>query len=265
MPDFRVGDVRISYQFDVAGGSTIVLLNGIAMSMGHWKPLMKALGGMRGFLCHDFRGQSLSDKPAGPYSFDLHARDLKALLEGLGIGKAHIVGTSYGSEVAMAFASTYPEACSSLCLIDGVSELDPVLESAAESWKAAALADPRAFYKTLLPWTYSNAYLAANRDALKAREDAIAALPPEWFRGFAALCDAFLAIDLTPRLGSISCPTLVMVGDEDILKPEKFSRIMAREIPHARLEIIEGAGHASVIEMPGRVASSLATFLEEVE
>ncbi len=262
--DFLSLGVRIAYQVEGDGPETLVLLNGIAMSMAHWNPFMKAMGDRYSFLSHDMRGQSLSAKPKGPYSLELHAHDLKRLLDELGIAKAHIVGTSYGSEVGMAFAILYPEACSSLCIIDGVSELDPVLQAAAESWKTAALADPRAFYRALLPWTYSNAYLAANGETLRAREDAIAALPREWFEGFAALCDAFLDIDLTPRLNSIHCPSLVMVGDEDILKREKFSRIIAAGIAGARLETIEGAGHASVIEVPERVARSVAAFLEEV-
>jgi len=208
-------------------------------------------------LCHDFRGQTLSGKPAGPYSLEMHADDLAALMDGLGMARGHIVGTSYGSEVAMEFAIKYPERCASLVVIDGVSELDPVLEGAAVSWMESAKVDPRVFYKAMLPWTYSAGFIAANRESLAAREDGVAGLPRLWFDGFVELCEAFLAIDITPRLSRIHCPTTVIVGEEDILKPVKFSEIIARGIPGATMNVIPGAGHAVVIEQPARVAEEV--------
>jgi 3-oxoadipate enol-lactonase len=261
MPDFIVDGTRLRYEFSGEKVPAVVFLNGIAMTIGHWKPVIQAMGEGFRFLCHDFRGQTLSDKPAGPYSFARHAADLAALMDSLGVKKAHIVGTSYGSEVGMAFAADYPGRCSSLTVIDGVSELDPVLEAACDSWRASAALDPRLFYKTLLPWTYSSAYLSANKATLKAREDAMTTFPKPWFDGFIALCDAFLAIDLTPRLKDIGCPTLVLVGDRDILKHRGFAQIIARGIAGASLGIIEGAGHASVIEMPGRIAGEISAFI----
>ena len=157
----------------------------------------------------------------------------------------------------MEFAVKYPERCASLVVIDGVSELDPVLEGAAVSWLESAKVDPRVFYKAMLPWTYSAGFIAANRASLAAREDGVAHLPRAWFDGFIELCRAFLAIDITPRLGEIHCPTTVIVGEEDILKPVKFSEIIARGIPGATMNIIPGAGHAVVIEQPARVAEEV--------
>ncbi|HOX18373.1 MAG TPA: alpha/beta hydrolase, partial [Spirochaetales bacterium] len=128
------GGVSFAYELSDAGGKgtepkgTVVLLNGVAMSIAHWKPVAAALtaAGFR-VLCHDFRGQLLSDKPAGPYSLELHARDLALLLDALGFGgRVHLVGTSYGAEVALAFARDFPERAASLCMVDGVCEADAV-------------------------------------------------------------------------------------------------------------------------------------------
>ncbi len=183
-------------------------------------------------------------------------------MDTVGVERAHLVGTSYGAEVAMLFAVTHPRRTASLVSIDGVSELDPLLKAAVEGWKAAALADPVAFYRTTIPWNYSSAYLAANADALARRESAIAALPRGWFTSFAGLCDAFLRIDLTKDLGRITCPTLVMVAEHDILKGERFARIIADNVRGARLTVIAGAGHAVVVERPGEVAAAIAEFLD---
>ena len=81
---------------------------------------------------HDFRGQMKSDKPAGPYSFALHAEDAKKLFDHLDVENVHIIGTSYGGEVAMKFAMMYPEMTKSISIIDSVSELDEVLKGFLE-------------------------------------------------------------------------------------------------------------------------------------
>ncbi|MDP2790196.1 MAG: alpha/beta fold hydrolase [Rectinemataceae bacterium] len=265
MPDFVAKGARLRYEMFGERGPVSVLLNGIAMSIGHWKPFIEALGGNYRFLCHDMRGQTLSDKPKGDYSLEGHAEDLAALMDHLSIPKAHVVGTSYGSEVAMAFAISHPEKCSSLTVIDGVSELDPLLRATAESWMATALADPRVFYKVLLPWTYSSSYIAANASILAAREDAVAGLPRDWFEGFSELCRSFLAIDLSSKLNRITCPTLVIVGDKDILKHEGFAAIIAKAIQGSTLKVLPGAGHASVIEQPGAVAALVDASISEIE
>jgi len=260
-----IDGIGIEYLSVGEGPETVFLLNGIAMSISHWKPVTEALvaAGYR-VVAHDFRGQLLSDRPAAPYSLGMHARDLAGLMRELKIDRAHIVGTSYGAEVALTFALAYPAMCASVVSIDGVSEYDAVLGAVVASWKAAALSDPRVFYKTILPWNYSSEYLTTNRDILAKREDAIASLPRDWFEAFARLCDAFLEIDLTKDLGGISCPALVIVATRDILKHHAYSRIIACRIPGARYEEIPDAGHAVVIEKPEAVCESLLGFLGSI-
>ncbi|HUW69516.1 MAG TPA: alpha/beta fold hydrolase [bacterium] len=266
MPRAQVEGVGLEYRVEGEGPQTVVLLNGIAMSIAHWKPVAARLveAGYR-VLMHDFRGQLLSDRPAPPYSFEQHARDLAGLLSELNIGAAHIVGTSYGAEVALTFARDFPERCLSIIPIDGVTEYDAVLGAAVESWKAAALSDPRVFYRAIKPWNYSAAYLKANGDTLNAREAAIVSLPRDWFVSFAGLCDAFMAIDLTEDLSRIRCPCLVVVAGGDILKGPAYARIIERGVAGAQYAEIPGAGHAVVIEQPEAVADALLGFLEEME
>jgi 3-oxoadipate enol-lactonase len=257
----RCNGVELAWELEGEGRETVVLLNGIGMSMAHWKPCSAILSKERSVLLSDLRGQLLSEKPAGPYSFELHAADLKALLDSLGISRAHIVGTSYGSEVGLAFARLYPEAAASLTVVDGVSEVHPLLRAAVASWKAAALAGPEAFFRSLIPWTYSERYIAANAALFDARAAAISKFPRDYFEAFASLCDAFLAIDETRHLGEIRCPTLVLVGSEDILKPRPYSEIIANGIAGARLEVLEGEAHGCAIENPAAVSARILAFL----
>ncbi len=260
MEKAQVNGTELAYELSGEGKETVAFLNGIGMSIGNWRPLVPALGGGRRVLMHDLRGQLLSERPAGPYSLELHAHDLAGLLDRLGIAKAHIVGTSYGSEVGLVFARLYPQRCSTLVVIDGVSEIRPLLRAAVISWRTAALADPAAFFRALVPWTYSESYIAANEAAFDARERAVAGLPRDYFVAFAALCDSFLAIDETRRLREIACPSLVLVGDQDILKHPGYSRIIADGIPGAVLRVLPGLGHGAVIEDPASVCRAVLDF-----
>lgn len=265
MQKIEVDGVDLACQIEGSGSETVVLLNGIAMTMPHWKPVAdRLLAAGYQVLLHDLRGQLLSGRPDGPYSLELHARDLAGLMAALGIEKAHIAGTSYGAEVGLCFARDFPGHCLSLTCIDGVSEYDDVLGAAVEAWKAAALCDPRVFYKAIIPWNYSVAYIASHKEFLADREDKVASLPRDYFEAFGRLCDAFLAIDLTKDLGSIHCPALMLVGSSDILKTPEYSRLMANGISGCRYQEIPGAGHAVVIEQPEAVADALLGFLGEL-
>ncbi len=258
----------IGYEVVGNGQVPLVLLNGVGMTMGHWNQTIELLNagdaadGTEPYrvLLHDFRGQLMSERPDDGYSLELHSADLAELMDLTGIPAAHIAGTSYGSEVAMEFALAYPERCLSLTVIDGVSELDPVLTTAVESWIAATV-DPRVFYRSLIPWNYSAGYLERNLAKLREREELIAGLPPDYFQGFVRLCEAFMEIDLTGRLSAVSCPTLVLVGECDILKHRGFAEIIRDAIPGARFQVIPGAGHAAVIEDPQAIADVLGQFL----
>ncbi len=257
----RIRDCDIAYELKGEGGTPVLFLNGIAMTIGHWGALGGILEPNHQCLYHDFRGQLMSGKPEDGYSLESHADDVKELMNVLGIEKAHIVGTSYGSEIAMIFVMAYPESCLSLTVIDGVSELDAVLETAVDSWKLTALADPVLFYRTILPWNYSPSYIEANREGFRSREEVMKKLPREYYEAFSRLCDAFLAINLTPKLGLISCPTLVIVAERDILKHRLFAEIITRGIPGAELRIVPGAGHAVVIERPAELGEMIRDWI----
>jgi 3-oxoadipate enol-lactonase len=265
MPGVAVNGVELSYLLDGSGDEAIVFLNGIAMSVSHWKPVVERFHGRYRCLLHDFRGQTLSpDAPGKPAVRGLedHVDDLCALMDAVGVARAHVVGTSYGAEVGMLFAILHPERTAGLVVIDGVSELDPLLRATVEGWKAAALADPVVFYRVTIPWNYSSGYIEANAEALAKREAAVAALPRGWFTSFAGLCDTFLRIDLTKDLHRVSCPTLVLVAGNDILKGERFARIIADNVRGSQMRVIPDAGHAVVVERPAETAAALSGFLD---
>ena len=174
LPNQVANGVSLYYERAGKGEETIVFLNGIGMTVSMWAPYVCRFSDRYQTLCHDFRGQLMSEKPEGPYSMELHAQDVIALLDALGIEKAHWVGTSYGSEVAQILACTYPDRTRTLSVVTGVSELDTMLRTTALTWQSAAQSgDGVAFFRALLPWTYSPAYIEANWDFFESRAAAL--------------------------------------------------------------------------------------------
>jgi 3-oxoadipate enol-lactonase len=237
----------------------LVLSNGILMSTATWALQAPVLARRHRVLLYDCRGMWQSDHPAGPYSMDLHADDLAALLDALGIERAHIAGISYGGELSMAFALKYPARIRSLIVSSSVSQIDPLLRAWGNAWLAAArLHDPEMLFAVTCPLNFSEAYIAANPAAMAAARQRYGLLDMD---AFLELMLAFSRLDLTGRLKEITAPTLVIVGEDDLLKPRRYSETIAREIPGACLATVPHAGHAVCLEKPDLFNSLLLGFL----
>jgi 3-oxoadipate enol-lactonase len=237
----------------------LVLSNGVLMSTASWAFQTPLLSRHYRLLLYDCRGMWQSDHPPGPYSMELHADDLAALLDALEIERAHIAGTSYGAEVSMVFALEYPERTQSLIVTAAVSQLDPLLRGLADIWIEAARAhDPELLFKVVYPLTFSEAWIAANQPALDLARERYEALD------FDALLELFLCfsrLDITADLHRITAPTLVVAGELDALKSRKYADLIAREIPGAEYALIPLAGHAAMWEQAGVFNSLILGFL----
>ena len=237
----------------------LVLSNGVLMSTASWAFQTPVLSKHHQLLLYDCRGMWQSDHPPGPYSMEMHADDLAALLDAQGVEQAHIGGTSYGAEVSMAFALKYGARTQSLIVTSAVSQIDPLLKGLADTWIHAAQArDPAALFRAVYPLTFSEGWIRANQETLDLARQRYEALD---FEAFVRLMEAFLALDITDRLHDIAAPTLVVVGEEDILKPRKYAELIAGEIPNAEFALIPHAGHAAMWEQPEVFNSLILGFL----
>jgi len=261
MPEIDANGRRFYYELDGPDDADVLVLsNGILMSTASWGYQVPAFARRYRVLRYDCRGQWQSSHPPGPYSMELHADDLAALLDALDIRSAHIGGISYGAEISMVFALKYPERVRSLALSSAVSQVDPVLAGIVGVWlEAARRRDPELFFVATYPFNFSQRWIAANPGALAQARSRYAALD---FDAVAELCRAFLKLDITGELHGIKVPALLMVGEEDNLKPRAYADIIAREIPHAAYAIIPGAGHAVCWERPLVFNSLVLGFLE---
>lgn len=264
MPTLTANGIRIYYELHgPTDAPALVLNNGILMNAaGSWFFQTAALARRYRVVQYDCRGQGQSDHPDGPYTMAQHADDLAALLDALGIAQAHIAGISYGGEVAQAFALNHPGQVRSLILADTVSEVGPELRITIESWLAEARrGDPDAFFATTAAWNFSPAFIAANPKLVADARKRYALLD---YPAVTQLCECFLEVDCTARLGEIRAPTCIIVGEHDILKGPAYAEILRRGIPHAEYHVLAGAGHASCWERPAEFNSIVLGFLAKL-
>ena len=260
MPTQSLNGVDIHY--DIVGeGEALVFLNGVMMTAQSWV-LQTSLFRQR-YRCvlHDFRGQLLSGKPDEQWDLEDHVEDLRALLDSLNIESCHLIGTSYGGEVGLIFAYTYPEMVKSLSVVSSVSEIDPELDRIVAGWAETALVAPDDLYRVSAPQNFSRQFIESNRQVIDQGEARIQACPPEFFSGLVKLIDAFRRLDITAELHRISCPTLILVGELDAVKAPYYSRLMVETIPNAEFLIIPEGGHAVIIEKPEEVNTAILGFL----
>ncbi len=260
MPTITANGVELYYELHgPPDGDVLVLSNGVLMSTASWVGQTPVLSPHYRLLLYDCRGMWQSEHPPGPYSMALHADDLAALLDGLGIEQAHIGGISYGAEISMLFALNHPERTRSLLLASAVSHIEPLLAGWMGSWIAAARAhDPEMLFNVTYPLNFSEAWIAANQAALDAARERYAALDMD---AFLELLLSFSQLDITAELHRIAAPTLVIVGEEDLLKPRKYAEIIAREIPNAELVVVPHAGHAVCWDQAGVFNTLILGFL----
>jgi 3-oxoadipate enol-lactonase len=266
MPVMNINGNNLYYETygNTDAKETMMFMNGVMTSTSSWAyylPVFEKLG--YHIVLHDFKGQLNSDKPEGPYTFKEHADDAKQLLEALGVHKVHLIGTSYGGEVALQFAIDNPESVSSLILIDAASEIDETSRLFVEGWKYLAESQQgEAFFWGAVPSLYGNAFISKNKEFLAERARRMNEIDPSYFYGQVNLYDTYLKdLHLTRCLPAIKCPTLVIFGENDALTPRKFSDILAKQIPTTEYMIFPESGHVTIFEQPETLKTALIGFI----
>jgi 3-oxoadipate enol-lactonase len=260
MPTVRVDDVELYHELH--GDSSrpaLVFVNGIFQDTTAWSLHVRRLGGSYRCVVYDCRGQGQSAKPPGPYQTERHADDLRGLLDALGIPRAHVLGLSNGGAVAITFAAACPDRVDRLVLVDTFAHVDGALRAKLRSWRLAVEAGgPGLRFDVSVPWNFSAAFLEQHEHELTPLRERATKMSAAAIRDLILGASEF---DGRPALARIRAPTLILVGDEDVLAPVWCAREIARGIAGSRLEIVEGAGHALPVERLERFCSLVRAFL----
>ncbi len=250
-------------------GEPLVLLNGIAMSAAGWQPVARPLAQRFRVVRCDFLGQLMS--PGEPHAqLDCHADDVVALLDHLALDRAHLVATSFGGAVGALVAAGHPERVRSLVTIASADGFTDGMASEVVRWRDAALAagrgpDRGVLSDVLEAVVYSAGWLASHRAERAQRREQIGLLPERWFFDLAALLATARGASVQETLSAIRCPTLVIAAAEDGFIPRDRCRALAEAIRGAEFQIVEGAGHAVVVEQPAELVRRISAFLGALE
>src|SRR5215510_569594 len=137
-----IDGLRFHYTQD-GQGTDLVLIHGLGGNLRDWDACVPELARHHRVFRWDVRGFGESDKPPGPYSPQLFAKDLAGLFRAYGIPRAHVSGISMGGVIAQRFALDFPEYVESLTLISTSSEVGRQAQAAWE--KTATSIEERGF------------------------------------------------------------------------------------------------------------------------
>ena len=259
MPQIEINSLNINYELD-GQGPPAVFINGLTMTLAGWAYQIGPFSERYKMLRYDCRGQGGSDKPGEPYSQEMHAEDLGALMSRLGIEKAHIIGLSNGGMIAQHFALSYPERTGALVLVDTCSHVGKLLELTVQSWIRATEAGGNDLrYDVFLPQIFSESFIEKNEEQIRSMKEFSATInQPE---AVVNLAKASIRHDVRKQISKIKNPTLIVVGEEDILIPPGYSKILNDEIESSELVIIKDCGHVAPIEKPAEFNEIVLDFL----
>jgi 3-oxoadipate enol-lactonase len=255
--------------YEVHGeGPALVLVMGIGYDSSLWTlAQVPALSTLFRVVIVDNRDAGRSAKASHPYSIADMADDLAGLLDALGIQRTHLLGLSMGGMIALEFALRHADRLDRLVLAGtgaapARSAIDPIQ---IWSWVKANDTTGKVFGGQQFTSLFSTAFLR-NPEAVQDTTALLASNPyPMSPEAYGRQAEAYLQFDVLGRLGAITAPTLVVVGEQDLVTPPWIAREVAEAIPGARFEVIRGDGssHVVPIERPDDFNRLVSDFLAE--
>jgi len=240
-----------------ADAPVVVLSSSLGATHRMWDANLAALEEHFRVVRYDTRGHGGSPVPPGPYDIDDLADDVVALLDHLGVERAHVVGLSLGGMTAMRLAARNPERVDRLVLLCTGAHLTP--SSAWTDRAATVRADgTAAVAEAVVGRWFTPDFLDANPATRKGCEEMVATTPAE---GYAGCCEVIAAMDLRPDLPRISAPTLAIAGADDPATPPPHLAAIAENVQHGRLLVVPDSAHLANAQQPGEITPAIIDHL----
>jgi len=263
VPEIIANGIRHAYRLLGGDGNAppVVLIAGMGGAASFWQPQLDAFAARRRVLVYDQRGTGGSAREP-VRDIEQLADDLLALLDGLGIARADLVGHSTGGAIAQVIAARHPERVRAAVLYASVHRADAYRRRVWGLRKAILQGlGPEIYAQTTSLFFYPPEYVAGHDQALAAveRRAAEGEIPSPQI--MASRIDAILRFDIAAELPGVRAPTLVCCAEDDMLTPAYFSREIAAAIPGARLEVWPRGGHAYSRSHPREFDGLVLDFL----
>jgi pimeloyl-ACP methyl ester carboxylesterase len=256
-----VNGIDVNYSLEGDGARTIVLVNGLADDLNTWEFQMGDLlaAGYR-VLRYDNRGVGSTSASPGPYSSRLLADDAKALVDHLGLSGFHMMGVSMGGMIAQEYALAYPDDVATVTFACTYAAPGPFCSRMFSMWHDMAPINGVPFImRDVFLWAFTVPFFDDRPDDAAAFEAEMAAMTMT-VDAYLAQLEVIRTHDTTNRIGTLSVPTLVLAGEEDILIPVRLSRRLHDLVPGAEWATTRG-GHACMWEHPSDFNQTYLQFL----
>jgi 3-oxoadipate enol-lactonase len=257
MPILKSGEARIHYVLEGQSGSpALVFSNSLGANYSMWDSQAHEFHKKFRILRYDTRGHGQSSATAGPYSIELLAKDVVALLDALDLDRVDFCGLSMGGMIGMWLGLHAPKRLNKLVLCNTGAKIGTL-----EAWNARIDAVRKNGMKSVAPavidrWFTPN-FRQKSPAVISSTHKMIEEANPD---GYAACCAAIRDCDYREQVPAIRTPTLVISGAHDPATPPADGRFLAQQIPGARYSELNAA-HLSNIEAQDRFNQELAGFL----
>jgi 3-oxoadipate enol-lactonase len=236
-------------------GPAVVLVHALGLDWRMWDEVMVPLSAGRRVFAYDIRSHGAAAGSPTPFTMADVGADLIAVMDGLGVDQAHVVGLSFGGGIAQTAAVAQPERFASLSLLATTDFPFETFEARARSAETDGM--EAQMIPSLTRW-FTPAALAANGWGVRyARERVRRGRPADW----AASWRAFEELDVQGRLSTLPAPVLVLAGELDASTTPEIMAGIATRIPLARHEVLPATPHMQTLEQPGLVSDALQRFL----
>jgi 3-oxoadipate enol-lactonase len=258
MPIAKVNGINIDYKVE-GTGAPLVMIMGIAADKSSWKYQVPAFRKHYQVITFDNRGAGKSDKPPGPYSINMMAKDTVSLMDYLNVKQAHILGISMGGNVALEIAINYPERVKNLVLCStqagqvegysgGTAEILQIWNLPISQF-AVRMAD------------FSIDKLINRVILLPLFKIQCGRMDKSTASGLLGQREAITSFNVLESLKQVKAPTLVICGTKDRAVLPTSSELMAKEIPQARLVKISNGSHLINHEYSKHFNNEVLNFL----
>jgi 3-oxoadipate enol-lactonase len=257
----RIKANDITFNYDVGGSDDapwLIFSNSLATNISMWAPQAMDLKASFHVLRYDQRGHGCTEAPAGRYSFATLIADAVALMDALGIGRAHVAGLSLGGATALGLAELHPDRIDRAIVCDSPCTSTP--QTAAQWEERIKLAQtggmPALVESTMARWFPPETHAAKPPHLDRVRE-MIRTTPVSGFVGCAA---ALADHDYNSTVATVTRPVLFVAGSKDGTTPAAMKDMQAR-LNGSRYIELEGAGHISNLDRPEEFTRAVREFL----
>ena len=263
MTEIEVNGVR-TFCVEDGSGDPVVLVHGLGgTGTGIFKHLLGPLSERHRVITYDLRGSGQSSVTPGPYTVELLAEDLDALVTALRLDTVALVGHSLGGGIVFEYAATHPDRVRAAV---GVGAVTGLPEQGKEGMEVRAQTVESRGMTAIAETVATNGLAPSFREQNPGEfQELLSLIASNAAAGYAAQCRALVAMDVTSRLPELRCPVLLVCGEKDQASPPAANAANAALFPDARLVELADTAHVIPWERPGELLAELTGFLGTAE